>query len=65
MTARGFRRAVPAVNRGAGKPWAADPDAVNLLLIAFGYPTIPPAPRRPGKVHHALETDDDDDQEES
>lgn len=45
--------------------WIPDRDAVSMLLVAFGYPTIPPEPPQSGtrRVHKAITEQDDDDEE--
>lgn len=70
MTAKGFRRSVPPAKGArefAGKPWTANRDAVNLLLAALSYPTIPPEPPISGKrrVHRILEDLDDDEENDN
>ena len=44
--------------------WIPDRDAVNRLLTAFGYPTIPPEPPQSGtrRIHKAITEQDDDDE---
>jgi hypothetical protein len=56
------KRSVPYADRPASFRWQADRDAVRLLLIAFGYPSIPPDPPQSGtrRVHKAFEDNDDE-----
>lgn len=57
------QRKPPRPDRGyAIKSWKADPEAVNDLLMALGYPARAPSQKQPpSKLHFLLTSQDRED----
>jgi hypothetical protein len=63
MTSRGFKRVrIPPESGSSGK-WCPNPDAVKMLLEAFGYPTIAPTTKKqqPTFKFQLLDDEENDD----